>query len=114
MASATNAGDVWDAQDAHGAEKPVRRSGINFFRQSTRDGRTMEHEKAPRMHRLWLSRTARKEGEARPQACREALNNSFGHEANTVPQPLGPEDLYATFVYVIKAASDTALREHDM
>ena len=63
------------------------------------------------MHKPGPSTIARKEGEARPQACRKASSNSFVHEAHIVPQPLGPEDLYATLVYEIKAASDTAVRE---
>ena len=35
---------------------------------------------------------------------KESSNNSFVYEAHTVPQPLGPEDLYASLDYEMKTA----------
>ena len=49
--------------------------------------------------------------EARPQACRETSKNSFVHETHAVPQPPGPKDVFASLLYEIKSALDTAFRE---
>ena len=72
----------------------------------------MEHEKGPAdAPALGNSDNARQDGEARPQACGETSPNSFVHETHAVPQPLGPEDVFASLIYEIKSASGTAFRE---
>ena len=103
VVSATDADDVSDAQSAHGAGQPARRSGANFFRKFTGDGLDMEHEKGQAdatdsSHQD----NVHQEDEAWPQTCGEASNISSVPEAHTVPQPLGSEDLYTSLVYEIR------------
>ena len=107
VASATNLCDVQDIQGAHGAEQPMQRSEADFVRPRAGDGRAMEHERGPAdAPALGNYDNVRQDGEARPQACGETSPNSFVHETHAVPQPLAPEDVFASLIYEIKSASE--------
>ena len=106
VASATNLCDVQETQGAHGA---MQRSEADVVRPRDGEGRPMAHEKGPAdAPALGNYDNARQDGEARPQACGETSPNSFVHETHAVPQPLGPEAVFASLIYEIKSASSTA------
>ena len=90
----------------------MQRSEADFVRPRAGDGRPMKHEKSPAdAPALGNYDNTRQEGEVLPQACGETSQNSFVHETHAVPQPLGPEKVFASLIYEIKSALSTAFRE---
>ncbi|CAH0491447.1 unnamed protein product [Peronospora farinosa] len=110
--SVTPRGRDLRSADAHESGKPATGSGAKILRKPTKEGRKLEYEEghAGSAGTVYCE-SGQQESTARSQEEEGAAENCSSNRAHSVPQPLGPEELYSSLVHEIKEAPDAALRE---